>query len=91
MPTTVTLDNVGRITIPQDVRKSLHLDAGDALVLESEGERIILRRADTPGSMQQERGVWVFRTGQPLAARTAEATLDRIRQERATPDQSGTP
>jgi AbrB family looped-hinge helix DNA binding protein len=65
MDTTVTLDNTGRIVIPKSVRDELHLDPGDRLVLESEGDKVTLRpvRATTP--LQKEKGVWVYRTGRP--------------------------
>lgn len=82
MNATVTLDEAGRVVPPQGLREELHLNAGDALTLEIEGERIILRPVYATGSKHQEHGVWVFRTGHPLPAGVAEATLDRVRQER---------
>lgn len=87
MNATLTLDEARRVIIPQEVRDALHLAAGDTLTLESEGERIILRPAHPTGTMAQERGVWVFRTGRTLPAGVAEATLDRIRQQREVPQQ----
>lgn len=91
MNTTVTLDEAGRVVIPQGLREELHLSAGDALTLESEGERIILRPVHATGAMCQERGVWVFRTGQTLAASVADETLDRVRGERDTGNEGDSP
>lgn len=82
MNATLTLDEAGRVVIPQEVRDTLHLGPGDKLTLESEGERIVLRPAHPPGTMVQEHGVWVFRTGRKLPASVAEETLDSVRQER---------
>ncbi len=39
MNTTVTLDKAGRVLIPKSLRDEMHLEAGDTLELESEGER----------------------------------------------------
>ena len=40
--------------------------AGDTLDLTVKGDEVTLRRGATP--LQKERGVWVFRTGEPLTA-----------------------
>jgi AbrB family looped-hinge helix DNA binding protein len=82
MDTTVTLDEAGRVAIPQELRDRLHLDAGTTLALHSEGERIILCPVQTVASMQQEHGVWVFRIGEKLPASAADETLDHVRRER---------
>ena len=86
MNATLTLDEAGRVVIPQELRDALHLGAGDALELETDGARIILRPIHPTGAMAQEHGVWVFRAGKPLAADVVDETLDRIRREREIPD-----
>jgi AbrB family looped-hinge helix DNA binding protein len=91
MNATVTLDADGRVVLPQGLREELHLNAGDALTLETEGERIILRPVQANGSMRKERGVWVFRTGEPLDPSVVDETLDRVRQERDAANEGGTP
>lgn len=85
MNATLTLDEAGRVVIPQEVRDALHLDTGDTLILESEGENIVLRPMHVAGKMTQEGGVWVFRTGRRLPANVPEETLDRIRKEHESP------
>ena len=81
MTTNLTLDKAGRIVIPKPLRDELHLGPGDTLQLEAEGEQIILRPAR--GTMPlQKRGIWVYRTGQPLPASVTDDTLRRIREER---------
>ncbi len=82
MVTTVTLDEVGRVVLPERLREELHLSAGDAFALETEGDRIILRRVQAAGAMRKEHGVWVFRSGEPLPADVAGETLERVRRER---------
>ena len=82
MTTKLSLDRAGRIVIPKPLRDELHLGPGDALQLEAEGERIILRPARGTMPLQKERGIWVYRTGQPLPASVADETLRRIREER---------
>jgi AbrB family looped-hinge helix DNA binding protein len=91
MSTTVTLDEAGRVVIPQALRDELRLSAGDALALEMEGERTILRPIHAVGSIHQEHGIRVFRSGQPLAASVAEEPLERVRQERDTANEGGSP
>ncbi|MBI3941086.1 MAG: AbrB/MazE/SpoVT family DNA-binding domain-containing protein [Acidobacteria bacterium] len=82
MNTTVTLDKAGRVVIPKTLRDELHLEPGDTLELESEGESVTLRpvRASTP--LRKERGVWVFRTGRKLAAADTDKVLRDIRAKR---------
>ena len=78
----VTLDRTGRIVIPKTLRDELHLSPGDTLELTVKGDEVTLRprRAATP--LQKERGVWVFRTGEPLTAGETEETLRNIRAQR---------
>lgn len=82
MNATVTLDEAGRIVLPEGLRDELRLNAGDTLALESEGDRITLRPVHATGSMRKEHGVWVFRTGHPLSANVADETLEQVRRER---------
>ena len=43
MTTKLTVDKAGRVMIPKPLRQELHLDPGDTLQLDSEGEQITLR------------------------------------------------
>jgi hypothetical protein len=52
------------------------------LELEFAGEEITLRPVLGTAPLTKERGVWVFRTGQPLSAATTDDLLRRIRDER---------
>ena len=82
MNTRLTIDSTGRVVLPKSLRDELDLGPGDSLELESAGEQITLRpvRAVTP--LTKEHGVWVFRTGQPLAASVTDAVLRQTREER---------
>ena len=82
MNATLTLDEAGRVVTPQELRDALHLNPGDRLELESQGERITLRPVHATGTIVKEDGAWVFRTDRPLSAEVAETTLDRLRAER---------
>jgi AbrB family looped-hinge helix DNA binding protein len=82
MHTRILIDKAGRIVIPKPLREELNLDAGAALDLESAGEQITLRPVRGTGPLAKERGVWVFRTGQPLPASVTDDVLNRIREER---------
>jgi AbrB family looped-hinge helix DNA binding protein len=82
MRSKITLDRAGRVVLPKTLRDELHLSPGDTLDLTIKGDEVTLRprRAATP--LQKERGVWVFRTGQPLTAGETEKTLRDIREQR---------
>ena len=83
MNTTVTLDKAGRVVLPKRLREELHLSPGDALELSLEGEQMTLRPRRIVPPLQKERGVWVFRTGEPFAAGEARDTLRMIREQRS--------
>jgi AbrB family looped-hinge helix DNA binding protein len=82
MQVRLTMDKAGRIVIPKPLREELRLEPGDDLELESTGEEITLRPVRGTGPLTQEHGVWVFRTGQPMAASTTEEMLRQIREDR---------
>ncbi|MGA2902224.1 MAG: AbrB/MazE/SpoVT family DNA-binding domain-containing protein [Candidatus Korobacteraceae bacterium] len=82
MSTRLTLDRAGRIVIPKPLRKKLHLEAGDALEMESADEQITLRPVRGTGPLTKEHGVWVFHTGQTLSASVTDQMLQQIREER---------
>lgn len=82
MSNKVTLDRAGRVVLPKTLRDELHLSPGDTLDVTVKGDEVTLRprRGATP--LQKERGVWVFRTGEPLTAGETEETLRNIRAQR---------
>ena len=82
MNTHLIIDKAGRVVIPRPLRKELHLEPGDALEIESAGERITLRPVRGTGPLTKEHGVWVFHTGQALPASATDEMLQRIREER---------
>ncbi|HEY2105960.1 MAG TPA: AbrB/MazE/SpoVT family DNA-binding domain-containing protein [Candidatus Binataceae bacterium] len=82
MSTTVTIDKTGRVVIPKEIRDELRLEAGDTLTLESEGEGVTLRPVRDGAKLQKERGVWVFRGGNPLSLDQANEMVRDARQGR---------
>lgn len=82
MRTRITLDSGGRILIPKGLRDALRLEAGDVFDLDSAGEQITLKPVRETPPLAKEQGVWVFRTGKPLPASTADAALHSVREER---------
>jgi AbrB family looped-hinge helix DNA binding protein len=82
MNTRLIIDKAGRVVIPKPLREQLHLEAGDALEMETAGERITLRPVRETGPLTKEHGVWVFHSGQPLPASATDEMLQLIREER---------
>ena len=82
MNTRLIIDKAGRVVIPKPLRDELHLEPGDALEMQSEGEQITLRPARGTGPLTKEHGVWVFHSGQPLPASATDEMLQQIREER---------
>ena len=82
MNTRLTIDKAGRVVIPKSLREELHLEPGDALEMESAGERISLRPVRGTGPLTKEHGVWVFHSGQPQPASATHKMLEQIRAER---------
>ena len=78
----IVLDSAGRVVIPKPLRDELDLAPGDALELESVGEKITLRPVRGTAPLTKEKGVWVFRTGEPLSSPLADAVLNQTRDER---------
>jgi len=78
----LVLDKAGRVVIPKPLRKELHLEPGDALEMETAGERITLRPVRGTGPLTKEHGVWVFHSGQPVPASATDGVLEQLREER---------
>lgn len=86
MKATVTIDKAGRVVLPKTLRDELHLAPGDTLDLVVEGERVTLRPRPAGPPLQKERGVWVFRIGEPVTAVETRETLRSIREQCARRD-----
>lgn len=82
MNSTVTLDKAGRVVIPKTLRDELHLEPGDSLALESQGESVTLRPLRSASPLRKERGVWVFHGARKLSAAVTDKVLRDIRAQR---------
>ena len=82
MNTRLIIDKAGRVVIPKPLREELHLEAGDALEMETAGEQITLRPVRGTGPLAKEHGVWVFHSDERLPASATDEMLQKIREER---------
>lgn len=82
MDTRITIDKAGRVVLPKPLREELRLAPGDLLELQSSGERITLRPVRPALPVAKEKGVWVFRSGEPLAASVTDSVLRDLRERR---------
>jgi AbrB family looped-hinge helix DNA binding protein len=76
----IVLDKAGRIVLPKPLRDEMQLGPGDALELESEGERITLRPVRPKVTLKKELGVWVYQ-GEPTDVPIPDL-IDREREKR---------
>ena len=82
MSSEVTLDRAGRVVLPKAIRDEMRLSPGDTLEVTVKGDEVTLRPRRGAAALRKERGVWVFRTGEPLTADEADETLAAIRAQR---------
>lgn len=80
MTAKLTLDRAGRVLIPKTLRQKLNLGPGDALQLDSEGEKITLRPLRPKALLKKERGVWVYQGG--ATQMSIPDVIDREREKR---------
>ena len=77
MTTKLTIDKAGRIVIPKPLRERLRLGPGDALALESDGERITLQPLRPQAALKKEYGIWVYQGPSTDASISDLIDLDR--------------
>jgi AbrB family looped-hinge helix DNA binding protein len=80
MTTQLTVDKAGRVVLPKPVRDELRLSPGDALQLETDGERITLRPVRPKATLKKEFGIWVYQ-GEATDI-SISALIDRERDNR---------
>ena len=80
----LTIDEAGRVVIPEPLRMELRLKTGDALDMESTGEEITLHPVRNAGRLTKKQGFWVLQSGQLLTDSETDAVLQAEREERDT-------
>jgi AbrB family looped-hinge helix DNA binding protein len=56
----ISIDKAGRVVLPKALREKMHVEAGDDLLVEAEGDRITLRPIRQEALLKKELGVWVY-------------------------------
>jgi AbrB family looped-hinge helix DNA binding protein len=82
MVDTVTLDSTGRVVIPKGMREELNLAAGDALTVETDGERVTLSPIRPASPMRKKNGIWVFHSGEAIPVSEPDRVLQEQRRAR---------
>jgi AbrB family looped-hinge helix DNA binding protein len=82
MADTVILDSTGRVVIPKGMRDELHLQAGDTLAVESDGERVTLSPVRPESRMRKEHGIWVFHGGEGITVEDVNKAIADVREAR---------
>jgi bifunctional DNA-binding transcriptional regulator/antitoxin component of YhaV-PrlF toxin-antitoxin module len=77
-----TLDNAGKILVPEELRKQLGVTPGDPISLRVEDSQLVLSTS-SEGKLIREDGLLVWDGGEgTLTAEMVEETMDRLRAER---------
>lgn len=82
MTSKITIDRAGRVVLPKPMRDHLQLSPGDWLSLESREDEIVIRPLRGTIPLRKKRGIWTFRSGEPLSLDQVNQTMREVRQER---------
>ncbi len=82
MANIIIIDGAGGIVIPEEIRRLLGLQPGDALELTATAGEIALRPVREKDALVKEQGIWVCRTGDKVSNDDISDVVDRIRDVR---------
>jgi AbrB family looped-hinge helix DNA binding protein len=80
MTSRISLDKAGRVVLPKPLRDKLRLEAGDDLLIETDGDQITLRPLRPQAPLKKEYGIWVYH-GEASKIHLVE-WLDKEREKR---------
>jgi AbrB family looped-hinge helix DNA binding protein len=80
MNATITMDGVGRVVLPKQVRQQMHLTAGDQFALELVPDGIMLRSRSRRTELVEENGLLVHE-GEPAGDLARAVDLVRARRD----------
>jgi AbrB family looped-hinge helix DNA binding protein len=83
MESSVVIDKSGRLVLPKPVREALGLRAGDRLSIRRQGSEVILSLSLPKATLQKEKGVWVYRSGEPTNV-SIPGLIEQERRERGS-------
>jgi AbrB family looped-hinge helix DNA binding protein len=83
MTTTVTIDEQGRVELPEELRQRLHLEPGDAVELREDGEKIVVSPIPAGSHLERKGSLLVLNSELPEDFQ-AENWVEKIRQSRIT-------
>ncbi len=79
MKSTISIDRAGRVVLPQQVRRQLHLVPGAELDLEVAADGVFLRIRPQQAVLVEENGLWVH---EGEATGDLTQTVEWVRAER---------
>ncbi|MDZ7790970.1 MAG: AbrB/MazE/SpoVT family DNA-binding domain-containing protein [Xanthomonadales bacterium] len=89
----VTIDKAGRLELPDAICEALQLAPGDKLELELDltSGSVTIKPRRPKQSLQRERRVWVYSTGEPLPAQEVRDAILETRDQRSRAHRSRVP
>jgi AbrB family looped-hinge helix DNA binding protein len=82
MNATVEIDKSGRLVVPKKVREAMHLQAGDKLEMNVEGDRMTLAPQRGGKGLYEKNGWLVWDSGVPMSVEQSLRLIDDAREER---------
>ena len=82
MQVSLTIDETGRVALPQALREEMHLKPGDTLELDTAGEAITLRPVRGTAEIIYKSGIPVIHTGNSLTTDDVNGLIQQVREER---------
>jgi AbrB family looped-hinge helix DNA binding protein len=79
---TITIDKAGRVVLPKPLRDSLHLRAGDDLLVGANGDQITLTPVRPEAVLRKKQGIWVYH-GSDASNIDIVKFIDQLREERS--------
>ena len=83
MPVTTHLGKAGRIVIPKSLRDDLHLEVGDELALDRQGDSITIKAVRPEPRMKCVDGIWILANGGPEQDFDVVEEIRQMREERS--------
>ncbi len=80
---TARVDNKGRLSLPQDIRKMLHIETGDIFFIEADSNDVLrLAKAENPFDILARHAIQESRAGKTITLEEFEQKMKKSERNR---------